>query len=203
MNLERLRFAWWSRLLPQGDGYGRILATMLAAAVVAYIAWKIAQSPDQAVQFAFNGLAVGAVYALLAMGFTIVYSTVWFFDLYYGAAAAIGAYGVFYLRSQDGFGGQDYTNPYVTAMLAAVTAGVVAWALYEAFFHKLRPRYGARVLYAVGGLVWEPGRRSRGLYGNRSELYRHHERHSQSGNRGPSSVGRGLGRVPRRSAGAP
>ena len=153
MSLERLRFAWWSRLLPQGDGYNRILATMLAVAVVAYIAWKIAQSPDQAVQFAFNGLSVGAVYALLAMGFTIVYSTVWFFDLYYGAAAAIGAYGVFYLRSQDGFGGQDYTNPYVTAMLAAVTAGVVAWALYEAFFHKLRPRFDARILYAVGGLL--------------------------------------------------
>ncbi len=126
---------------------------MLAVAVVAYIAWKIAQSPDQAVQFAFNGLSVGAVYALLAMGFTIVYSTVWFFDLYYGAAAAIGAYGVFYLRSQDGFGGQDYTNPYVTAMLAAVTAGVVAWALYETFFHRLRPRFDARILYAVGGLL--------------------------------------------------
>jgi len=118
-----------------------------------YLAWKIAESPDQAVQFAFNGLAVGAIYALLAMGFTIVYSTVWFFDLYYGAAAAIGAYGVFYLRSQDGFGGNDYTNPYVTAMLAAVTAGVVAWALYEAFFHKLRPRFDRRVLYAVGGIL--------------------------------------------------
>ena len=153
MSLERLRFAWWNRLLPSGDGHGRILATVLTVAVVAYLAWKITESPDQAVQFAFNGLAVGAVYALLAMGFTIVYSTVWFFDLYYGAAAAIGAYGVFYLRSQDGFGGNDYTNPYVNAMLAAVTAGVVAWALYEAFFHKLRPRFGPRVLYVVGGLL--------------------------------------------------
>ena len=152
MSLERLTFAWWSRLLPGGDGH-RVLATVLTVAVIAYIAWKITESPDQAVQFAFNGLAVGAIYALLAMGFTIVYSTVWFFDLYYGAAAAIGAYGVFYLRSQDGFGGNDYTNPYVNAMLAAVTAGVVAWALYEAFFHKLRPRFDRRVLYAVGGLL--------------------------------------------------
>ena len=125
----------------------------MTVAVVAYLAWKITESPDQAVQFAFNGLAVGAIYALLAMGFTIVYSTVWFFDLYYGAAAAIGAYGVFYLRSQDGFGGNDYTNPYVNIMLAAVTAGVVAWALYEAFFHKLRPRFDRRVLYAVGGIL--------------------------------------------------
>ena len=154
MSLERLRFAWWSRLLPSSDGgHGRILATALTVAVVAYLAWKITESPDQAVQFAFNGLAVGAVYALLAMGFTIVYSTVWFFDLYYGAAAAIGAYGVFYLRSQDGFGGQDYTNPYVTAMLAAVTAAVVAWALYEAFYHRLRRRFGPRVLYVAGGLA--------------------------------------------------
>ncbi|MXY44984.1 MAG: hypothetical protein F4Y50_13185 [Dehalococcoidia bacterium] len=153
MSLKRLRFAWWSRLLPSDNGQSRILATAMTVAVVAYLAWKITESPDQAVQFAFNGLAVGAIYALLAMGFTIVYSTVWFFDLYYGAAAAIGAYGVFYLRSQDGFGGNDYTNPYVNAMLAAVTAGVVAWALYEAFFHKLRPRFDRRVLYAVGGIL--------------------------------------------------
>ena len=153
MSLKRLRFAWWSRLLPSDNGHSRILATAMTVAVVAYLAWKITESPDQAVQFAFNGLAVGAIYALLAMGFTIVYSTVWFFDLYYGAAAAIGAYGVFYLRSQDGFGGNDYTNPYVNIMLAAVTAGVVAWALYEAFFHKLRPRFDRRVLYAVGGIL--------------------------------------------------
>ena len=153
MSLKRLRFFWWNRLLPLGDRQGRVLATVLAAAVAAYLIWKIAQSPDQAVQFAYNGLSVGAVYALLAMGFTIVYSTVWFFDLYYGAAAAVGAYGVFYLRSQDAFGGQDLINPYVNILLAAVTAGVVAWALYEAFFHKLRPRYDTRVLHVAGGLL--------------------------------------------------
>ena len=88
------------RTLWSGDHRGRLLAAALVAAVVAYVGWKIGESPSQALQFGFNGLSVGAVYALLAMGFTIVYSTVWFFDLYYGAAAAIGAYGVFYLRSR-------------------------------------------------------------------------------------------------------
>ena len=111
MRLEKLRFVWGGHLLAHGDSRGRILATVLAAAVAAYLIWKIAQSPDQAVQFAYNGLSVGAVYALLAMGFTIVYSTVWFFDLYYGAAAAVGAYGVFYLRSQDAFGGPRPYQP--------------------------------------------------------------------------------------------
>ena len=178
MSLDRLRFAWWSRLLPSDNGHSRILATALTAAVVAYLAWKISESPDQAVQFAFNGLAVGAIYALLAMGFTIVYSTVWFFDLYYGAAAAIGAYGVFYLRSQDGFGGNDYTNPYVNAMLAAVTAGVVAWALYEAFFHKLRPRIFSTEAGSCTRSEASAGRWRGGLHGPRSELHRRHPRHT-------------------------
>ncbi|MCY3921802.1 MAG: hypothetical protein OXG27_05330, partial [Chloroflexi bacterium] len=57
-----------------------LLAVVLAAAVVAYICWAISQSPQQALQFTFNGLSVGAIYALLAIGFTLVYSTVWFFD---------------------------------------------------------------------------------------------------------------------------
>ena len=104
------------------------LAIVLTVLAVLYVGWKITQSPDQALQFAFNGLSVGAVYALLAMGFTLVYSTVWFFDLYYGAAAAIGAYGVFYLRSGEALGGlYEVNEPFVNVAFAAVVAGVVAW----------------------------------------------------------------------------
>ena len=105
MGPARLKFASGIQLLRYQDQQGRILAAVVTTAVVGYIVWKIIQSPDQALQFTFNGLSVGAVYALLAMGFTLVYSTTWFFDLYYGAAAAIGAYGVFYLRSQEVVGG--------------------------------------------------------------------------------------------------
>ena len=132
----------------------RLLAVALTGAVVAYIGWKIGQSPDQALQFTFNGLSVGAVYALLALGFTIVYSTVWFFDLYYGAAAALGAYGVFYLRSQESLGGlHEVNSPYVNGVFAAVVAAVVAWALYEAFYSRLRARVGPTVLRAGWGLL--------------------------------------------------
>ena len=119
-----------------------LLALALAAAVTGYIAWAIGQSPGQALQFAFNGLSVGAIYALLAIGFTLVYSTVWFFDLYYGAAAAIGAYGVFYLRSGEALGGQYEVNaPVVNIVFAIITAGVAAWALRELFHTRLRTRF--------------------------------------------------------------
>ncbi len=142
------------RLLAFRDRQERVLAVALAVGAAAYLVWKITESPDQAVQFAFNGLSVGAVYALLAVGFTLVYSTVWFFDLYYGAAAAMGAYGVFYLRSKEALGGLYHVqNLYMNALFAAVVAGVVAWALHESLFNRLRTRFDSKVLRVVGGLL--------------------------------------------------
>ena len=132
----------------------RLLAIVLSAAVFGYIAWKIGQSPPQALQFAFNGLAVGAVYALLAMGFTLVYSTVWFFDLYYGAAAALGAYGVFYLRTAPGLGSRLEVNSiYVNVVFATVVAGVVAWALHTFLRPRLRGRLSFKFLHIGVGIV--------------------------------------------------
>ncbi len=54
----------------------RLLAVALVGLAAAYLAWKVAESGDQALQFAYNGLSVGAIYAIMAMGFTLVYSTV-------------------------------------------------------------------------------------------------------------------------------
>ena len=136
------------------DRQSEFLAIALALAAIAYIGWKIGQSPEQALQFAFNGMSVGAIYALLAMGFTLVYSTVWFFDLYYGAAAAIGAYGVFYLRSGEALGGQYQVNePLLNIAFAAITAGVVAWALHAGLYSRLRRRYRRRSLTLAGSLI--------------------------------------------------
>jgi len=152
MSLAQLRAAPLGAWIRFREHHSRALATVLTTAVIAYVAWKIFQSPGQALQFAFNGLPVGAVYALLAMGFTLVYSTVWFFDLYYGAAAALGAYGVFYLRSQDFLGGRyDVNNHFVNIAFALVVAGVVAWALHVNFHSRLRTRLSPTALRAVGG----------------------------------------------------
>ena len=132
----------------------RLLAIALTLLAVAYFSWKVSESPTQAAQFAFNGLSVGAIYALLAMGFTLVYSTVWFFDLYYGAAAAIGAYSVFYLRSSETLGGRYEVNEAaVNVGFAVVTAGVVSWALHSSVFSRLRARFGPRVPLSLAGLA--------------------------------------------------
>ena len=142
------------RLIVRSAGSGRLLAVALATMAVAYVVWKITQSPEQATQFAFNGLSVGAIYALLAVGFTLVYSTVWFFDLYYGAAAAIGAYGVFYVRSHDTLGGQYEVNEvYVNVLFAATAAGVAGWALNAVLSPRLKERFKSAVRPAAMGAL--------------------------------------------------
>ena len=88
------------------------------------------------------------------MGFTIVYSTVWFFDLYYGAAATLGAYGVFYLRSHESLGARyTFDSPFINGLFAAIVAGVVAWAFHTAFYGRLRSRYSPRILRVGWGVV--------------------------------------------------
>ncbi len=132
----------------------RVIATILVIAILAYIGWRALTSPEQALQFGFNGISVGAIYALMAIGFTLVYSTVWFFDLYYGAAAALGAYGVFYLRSQEWLGGIYQVNtPAVNIIFAVVVAGVVAWVLHTTLYGRLRQKAAPSILRLIGGLV--------------------------------------------------
>ena len=146
-------------LIAEIRGQGRVAALALSAVVVAYLAWKVGQSPQQALQFTFNGLAVGAIYALLAMGFTLVYSTVWFFDLYFGAAATLGAYGVFYLRSSDAlYSRYEVANPLINVAMAVVVAGVVAWSLHVGPLAFLRSKLGRSAYRAtIGGLAIAAG----------------------------------------------
>ena len=132
----------------------RVVATFLIVAILAYIAWRAISAPEQAMQFGFNGLSVGAIYALMAIGFTLVYSTVWFFDLYYGAAAALGAYGVFYLRSPEWLGGQYHVNtPVLNIVFALVVVGVTAWTLYTILSGRLQGRIEPGVLKVVASIL--------------------------------------------------
>ena len=188
----------------------QLLAVALAMLTTAYIVWKVTQSSEQALQFAFNGLSVGAVYALLAMGFTLVYSTVWFFDLYYGAAAALGAYGVFYLRSQGSAYGFEANGPLRQHCLCSSDGGS----------HRLGPAHRAVLPAAGPGRPPCParhrrrhGRCRRGLRGICAGLPRCPEPHTQpcigssysrGGGLGPlSGVTAGLEPVPSRRSSFP
>ena len=134
---------------------GYPLAAVLTAGIVFYLAWILMQSPSGFLQVALNGVVIGAIYALVALGFTLVYSTVWFFDLTYGAMAAMGGYTVFYLAGSQvqNIGRGAINDPFLNVVFGILIAGVVGWSLYTWHFHRLRRRVNRNVLLGVGGLL--------------------------------------------------
>lgn len=77
-------------------------------------------------QFAINGLIAGAIYALIALGFSIIYKTVRFFHFAHGAVYVIGAYAAYgiisILPSSWGVGSWFVAVP--VGIILAASAGV-------------------------------------------------------------------------------
>lgn len=134
---------------------GHPLVSIVVAGVIIYLALLLGQSADQFLQFSINGIVIGAIYAIVAMGFNIVYGTVWFFDLSYGAMATMGAYSVFYFtgRQIQTVGRGEINNLYLDIFMGILIAGVVAWVLYVWIYPELRSRINRITLLAVGALV--------------------------------------------------
>ena len=129
----------------------RSLSVLLIAGAAFYVVLILAQDPGKFLQFTLNGIVIGAIYAMVAMGFTLVYGTVWFFDLSYGAMATIGGYTVFYLSGQQRtIGRGSIHNTAVDIFVGALVAGVVAWVLYTWLYPNLRNRFDRRLLLASG-----------------------------------------------------
>ena len=131
------------------------LVSLVVAVVIIYLALLLGQSANQFLQFSINGVVIGAIYAILAMGFNLVYGTVWFFDLAYGAMATVGAYSVFYFtgRQIQTVGRGEINNLYLDIFMGILIAGVVAWVLYVWIYPELRSRINRITLLTVGALV--------------------------------------------------
>ncbi len=123
------------------------LTALLLAGIIFYLAWLPAQAGSQFLQFSINGVVIGSIYALMALGFTLVYGTVWFFDLSYGAMATVGGYSVFYFTSRQvqTIGRGEINNLPLNIIMGALLAGVVAWALYTWLFPTLRNRLNRKM----------------------------------------------------------
>ncbi|HRZ66190.1 MAG TPA: branched-chain amino acid ABC transporter permease, partial [Spirochaetia bacterium] len=88
----------------------------------------------QFLQQLVNGLSIGSVYALMAVGYSLVYSIMNFSNFAHGAVIMLGAYFGFYsltlLRLPFG----------VSFVLAAVGTGLVAVLLERLAYKPLRER---------------------------------------------------------------
>lgn len=97
-------------------------------------------------QLVLNSIIAGAIYAMVALGFNLIYGTTKFFDLGYGALTAVGGYSVFYFYKNLGL------NLYVSILLGVIIAGVVGFIVYRLVYSPLRAKKSSGMVLLVAAL---------------------------------------------------
>ncbi len=79
-------------------------------------------------QFILNSIVAGAVYTMIALGFTLIFSVTKFFNLAHGVLAAVGGYIVFYLA-------QIFSWPLTLSILVGVLGCAIVGYLLDRFIY--------------------------------------------------------------------
>ena len=112
---------------------------------------QVAQGFDKFVNTLISGMALGAIYAILALGFVIIFKATQVVNFAHGAIAAFGAYMVVYFATILNFPGRyldfiPYTAQWILSALLAVAATALLGIVIERL--AIRPMIG-KTLFAV------------------------------------------------------
>jgi len=102
---------------------------------------------DVLFQQVLNGLTLGGVYSLVALGLTLVYGILHVPNFAHGALYMAGAYVAFYLMGSLGF------NYWIAMAGAAVAVAVLAVVAERLVFHPLRHAPGLHHMIAAIGIL--------------------------------------------------
>jgi branched-chain amino acid transport system permease protein len=120
-------------------------------------------------QLIANSLIAGAIYALVALGFNLIYGTTKFFNLTHGVVAAVGGYTVYFLiKKFPVLAGGDVSSAagdvvgsasglgnlgiVITTIAGVAVAAFVGWLLNRFLFKKLRERKASQMVFLVASL---------------------------------------------------
>ncbi len=97
-------------------------------------------------QLVLNSLIAGAVYALISLGFNLIYGVTKFFNLAHGVMATIAGYSVFYFTKTLGL------NLYLAVVLGIIITGLFGYALDKIIYLPLRKRKASSMVLLVASL---------------------------------------------------
>lgn len=132
---------------------GRFVRPAIGVLVAAFLAWRLwtvivvqqAYGPDTWVRFAISGLILGGVYAVIALGYTLVYGILFMINFAHGDVMMLGAFaGYFTLEALNGAGilnrslGYSILSVFVTFAVGMVVATLAAIALERIAYRPLR-----------------------------------------------------------------
>src|SRR5215207_5870783 len=93
-------------------------------------------------QQTINGLALGAIYALIALGYTMVYGVLRFINFAHSDVLMLGAFAAFYLTPSIGgaLGAQSIATALVVIILSAAICACIGMTIEFLAYRPLRKR---------------------------------------------------------------
>ena len=98
-------------------------------------------------QLLINGLIAGAIYALVASGFALIYSVCKFAHFAHGAMVAFSGYFLYFFFSKLGF---DF---YLSVILSILGAVILGWLINEFVYKPLRLRKASNVILLIASFA--------------------------------------------------
>lgn len=93
-------------------------------------------------QILLNGIIIGGIYALIALGFNLIYATARFYHLLYGVIAILGAYFVLEL--------QGLGVPFIWAtLISSVLVGLLGMASWQFMYKPMRDKKASDLIMLV------------------------------------------------------
>jgi branched-chain amino acid transport system permease protein len=139
----------------------RLVQIVLAVLFAGYLLWRLyvvlvavpAYGPDTWLRFIITGLVIGSVYALIAIGYTLVYGILMMINFAHGDVMMVGAFGGYFVFEALGavpvsssVSGMTFLNAYpIVSVILAFLAGMGVAATCGYFLEKIayRPLRGA------------------------------------------------------------
>src|SRR5205807_6850031 len=86
------------------------------------------------IQFVFNGLSLGSIYALLALGFVVIFKATEVVNFAHGSILALGAYAI------SRFSFNSHINFYLSVLLGVAIAALLAFVIERGLVRTMAGR---------------------------------------------------------------
>ena len=109
---------------------------------------------DWLLQQLINGLALGSIYALVALGYTMVYGVLRFINFAHSDVLMLGAFAAYFLAPMIQHGGSDVSivSAFLIVILAAAICAVIGMLIEFLAYRPLRDRPRLTVLITAIGV---------------------------------------------------
>ncbi len=130
--------------------FGRWIRPAIGVTFLAFLAWRLwivlfierTYGPETWVRFAISGIILGGVYAVIALGYTLIYGILFMINFAHGDFMMLGAFaGYFTLEAFNGAGLMDRGIGWAAiSILAAFIAGIIVSVIVAVATERLAYR---------------------------------------------------------------